>query len=453
MIGLLRIWGVRECMKIKSLHLENYRCFENFDIDFDEHLTVLVGVNGAGKTAVLDALSIFLRVVMEKLQRGIEDVNVVPVTDSIADLTINSSSEEIKYDVNFDLGIEHDPVKWIFRKKTTFPIEMALTDPAWPQHVGFIKSLHKRFAENQNTSGWPIFAYYGAKRVLPKDVGDIYITKQDPSFAFKNSFSPAIDFKASLEWFFRQEVNELYKGRDEGNNNYRAPHLQAVRAAIIEALGVSGHKYAKVRMFGNPPKLMIQKDGVDYNVNQLSDGYRTMLALVMDLARRMAEANGHIFEGAEIIKKTQAVVLIDEVELHLHPSWQQTVLPSLMEIFPNTQFIVTTHSPQVLTSIPNKHIRVLEGGRLIDDNPPQSEGAESSRVLKRILNVETRPQSLPIVAELRKYSDLVSADKWGEEEAATLYTKLKMHFGDNDPELSRLEMIVENRRWEKANGL
>jgi predicted ATP-binding protein involved in virulence len=204
-------------------------------------------------------------------------------------------------------------------------------------------------------------------------------------------------------------------------------------------------------MQGNPPELIIfEKDTNEaYKVSQLSDGYRAMLALVMDLARRMSQSQGTENRSGKSLLHTPAVVLIDEVELHLHPSWQQTVLTTLMEIFPNTQFIVTTHSPQVLTSIPQKHIRILDDGRAYTYEE-QTEGAEASRLLKRVFGVEQRPASLDIVEALKEYQELVYAKQWDTSRAEMLKRKLTEHFDGDDPELLKLELHIENVKWEQG---
>jgi predicted ATP-binding protein involved in virulence len=143
------------------------------------------------------------------------------------------------------------------------------------------------------------------------------------------------------------------------------------------------------------------------------------------------------------------VALIDEVELHLHPSWQQTVLPTLMEIFPNTQFIVTTHSPQVLTSIPARHIHILSDGKAYTVNE-QTQGAEASRLLKDVFGVEPRPKELAIVRNLHDYAKLVYDEQWDTREAEELRQRLVEHYGPYDPKLMELDLHIENSKWERG---
>ena len=114
-------------------------------------------------------------------------------------------------------------------------------------------------------------------------------------------------------------------------------------------------------------------------LSQLSDGYKGVISLVADIAYRMATLNPQL--GMDILEKVDGVVLIDEVDLHLHPAWQQKVLNNLTDIFPNVQFIVTTHAPSVINSVKKENIRMLSDGEVVEtDN--QVYGKDINSVLK-----------------------------------------------------------------------
>ena len=154
-------------------------------------------------------------------------------------------------------------------------------------------------------------------------------------------------------------------------------------------------------------------------IEQLSDGYRTTLAMVMDIASRMAEANPDMNDPLN----TEGVVMIDEVDLHLHPGWQQTILLDLMRTFPNIQFIVSTHSAQVISSVKPECLRVIDW----QNNDPVlvpisfSEGAEAQQVLQDVLGLESpRVKELDIVKALNHYQQLVEDDLWDSKEAKAL---------------------------------
>ena len=420
-------------MKIRSMHLENYRCFSNFDIHFDEQLTVLVGENGAGKTAVLDALSVFLRGI------GIPN-SLNPGKMLVADILIGSKPEDIAYHLELlpTGSIGEESKKIILEYATVHQRTIQLSVPA------SLASVKKMIDAVK-----PISVAYMAGRIVSEQDSVLVQNTYTPSTdaAFENSFSRTIDYASTVSWFNNADANEARDMRDSGQKKER-PELVAVRKALSKALL---GEYERPRMINDPPELGIYKKGTDnaFKVSQLSDGYRAMLALVMDLARRMAQAHGSDGKPGESLLHAPAIVLIDEVELHLHPSWQQTVLNTLMEIFPNTQFIVTTHSPQVLTAIPPKHIRVLSEGKVfaVDE---QTQGAEASRLLKNIFRVELRPKNLEIVKALSDYRELVYGEKWNTPKAEELKKKLVEHFGNDELALMDLELHVENSKWESG---
>jgi len=421
-------------MIIKSLHLENYRCFENFDIGFDDRLTVLVGVNGAGKTATLDALSVFLK------QAGHpENKNNQTYYLSTSDIAIGRNPEDIRYFLEARQ-----------RSITAETVAMSLIYHA--THYGSIyigPEKHVEAIQRVLNNETVLCAAYMAGRFIRDEESVLKNSIYTPSAfsAFENSFNRNIDYSSTVAWFNNADADEARNMRDNGTKD-ELPELRAVREALSQALL---GQYEKPRMLGNPPELIVHKKGTDvaYKVSQLSDGYRAMLALVMDLARRMAQVISNKDDSCGSLLNTPAIVLIDEVELHLHPSWQQTVLNTLQEIFPNTQFIVTTHSPQVLTSIPSKHIRILSDGKAYTYNE-QSEGAEASRLLNRVFGVETRPFSLGIVQALRKYQNMVYAEQWDTPEAEALRKRLTEHFGYEEPLLMELDLHIENVKWERG---
>ena len=165
--------------------------------------------------------------------------------------------------------------------------------------------------------------------------------------------------------------------------------------------------------------------------------------MVMDISARMAEANPHLGEQSN---KSEALIMIDEVDLHLHPRWQQTILIDLQKAFPNAQFIVTTHSPQVLTTVESSSIQIISDFKLYSA-PSGTEGAEASRVLKRVFGVDLRPNN-SVTLKLNRYLDLVYNDKWEDVEALELREELNNIFNGEEPALIEADLYIENRKWE-----
>ena len=187
-------------------------------------------------------------------------------------------------------------------------------------------------------------------------------------------------------------------------------------------------------------------------VDDLSDGFRSILSMVADLAYRMVCLNPQL--GANAVVDTPGVVLIDEIDMHLHPLWQQTVLLDMQRAFPKVQFIVTTHSPQVLSSVPAESVRVLVWGRSFEGvrRVSFSMGASSSQILQDIQNVTLRSERLPIVQSLKSYLELVSEDQWDTEEALRLRKQLDAWSQGNEPALLRADMDIRMRKFRRKRS-
>lgn len=413
-------------MKLCSMHVENFRCFANMDVTFDPQLTVFVGVNGSGKTAVLDAVAILL----EQMPLFINDDYKIKI--NVSDVRIGAPSAKLNYSIseenkNYTLCCNYD-------KNQTSAMDRNL----FKNNINFIESI-KSFKV-------PVVVCYSAKRVINEYHREIDACA-NPDDAYKNAFKPHIDFSSTLTWFIEKSSQEALEAVHSKNLEHRIPELQAVRQAVSRALGDYNEPYVG----DTPPQLFItHKDTphIPLRLQQLSDGYRTMLALVMDLARRMALANAdRQWPEGESVLHSPGIVLIDEVELHLHPSWQQTVLPRLLKIFPHVQFIVTTHSPQVISSVEARHVCILGDGGKVHTAPQGTWGAEASRILKQVFGVDNRPPSRAR-DELEEYRKLVYDDKWDTTRAVELRKVLDERYAGQEPELVEMDMHIENRKWE-----
>ncbi|HJA45148.1 MAG TPA: AAA family ATPase, partial [Candidatus Phascolarctobacterium stercoravium] len=230
-------------------------------------------------------------------------------------------------------------------------------------------------------------------------------------------------------------------------NPYREV-FKAVEQAIVTCIGSMGWTDIDYSFVRQNLVLKHKTRGI-LPIEALSDGARSVISMVADLSYRMVRLNPDL--GINAVLKTPGIVLIDEVDMHLHPSWQQTVLYDLRKAFPLVQFIVTTHSPQVLTTVPPQSIRALRWNNdLIDIYQPDfSLGAASYQLLKDIQNVDARPQCVPVVKELKRYLDLVSEDKWDCPEALELRKSLDKWAAGREPALLRADMDIRMRSFRR----
>jgi len=471
-------------MRLKTVTLNNFRCFESLTLELHPRLTVIVGDNGAGKTAILDGIASGLTPVLSHLSsanqrltgRGIKDTDFR--VQSLAG--VRGKEQWSVADYAQIMTTAEKNLRWDYWRpssggKGKEPKEK-WGETALKEHLNAISASYK----TSTPALTPVFAYYG----IGPSHGHIEVperlrsTKNDyehPTSALVDCFNPHSDFREMLAWFDLEESSELRENKDLSGEDYMPfASLEAVRATVLSLLGGA---YRNPH-FNAKHKFMLERtnDGAPLLVNQLSQGYQSMLALAMDFARRLAIANSHLkdsdgdysyeqlLEAMDALEECNpssnelfqhaltmsapAIMLVDEIDLHLHPSWQQRVLGDLMRTFPLTQFIVTTHSPQVLTTVPSESIRILRDGA-IHSAPAGTEGAEPGRILTTTLGLKSeRPPENVATRELREYLALVDQDKWSSPQALVLRAKLDARYQGNEPALLEADLHIDNRKWE-----
>jgi len=185
--------------------------------------------------------------------------------------------------------------------------------------------------------------------------------------------------------------------------------------------------------------MLVEKNGETIRLNQLSDGEKTMIAMIGDIARRLSMANPQMENPLE----GDGVVLIDEIDLHLHPLWQRVIVSRLTEVFPNCQFIVSTHSPQVLSHVKAEHIFILKPSKddVLIEKPTESYGKSTDRQLEDILGVEARP--LEIKEELHQLYKLIQEKKLVK--AKQLMAELENKIEGREPELVKANVLIKRK--------
>jgi predicted ATP-binding protein involved in virulence len=199
-------------------------------------------------------------------------------------------------------------------------------------------------------------------------------------------------------------------------------------------------EYSNLRVTRIPtPHMLVEKNNKTIRLDQLSDGEKNMIAMIGDIARRLSMANPHMENPLE----GDGIVLIDEIDLHLHPLWQRVIISRLTEIFPNCQFIVSTHSPQVLSHVKAEHIFILKPTKddVSIEKPTESYGKSTDRQLEDILGVSSRPDK--IKDELNELYALIQ--KCDLEKAKKLISKLNNKIEGRESELVKAEVLIKRK--------
>ena len=421
-------------MRIKKLKLHNFRCYEDLDIDFEPSLNVIVGENGRGKTAIFDGIAIGLAPYLNVFgHTGItidtRDVRRAPVYDKEKHLV----AMETHFPTTVDLQIEgFNGSSYHCQKQFDTNGEHILSENL--TDLGVILS-------GANDKVLPIIAYYGTSRLW---IDSDLLTEEhkalvDRSFGYKDCLEPSSSFNTFGKWLEHiSQCKELIY------------HLigKAVLRAVDSCLKSTGLN--NIHFNTNLNTLVINHpDAGELLVSDLSDGVRTIISMAVDIAYRMVRLNWNL--GDRVILDTPGVILIDEIDMHLHPQWQQYILRDLQATFPSVQFIVTTHSPQVLSTVPPEAIRILAWDKEFQGvfRTDFSLGAESNQLLQDIQNVTARPKSVPIVQKLERYLELVSDDKWDTAEAKALRQELDAWSNGREPLLVKADMDIRMRQFRR----
>ena len=433
-------------LRIDSLNVKNYRCFKSLEtpIQFHPQLTVFVARNGEGKTAFLDAVRIALGTFTSSFP--ITTYAHFHTSDvHIATLRENPSLGAI-YPVSLEVAATIDGKQISWARALQKAKGRTTKARALSQYGEF---LRKKIEADENNVSLPIIAFYGTGRLWAehRDMTDGSISPLAESrFAgYDNALSARSTYKQVKNWLL--EAIQMEDSKESSNTQtgqFVASQLKAIKKALSNVLCVEGVDSMHYNRFYKDDITVICKNGNTIQdiatalpVSWLSDGLRAVFSMVADIAYRCVKLNPHLGENACI--ETNGIVLIDEVDIFLHPSWQQRIIGDLQRTFPNIQFIVTTHSPQVVSSVPKECIRIISNGAIVPFDT-QTQGVESQMILAEIFGTSSVPENDPWVVLLNKYANLEVHGQADTAEARDIYARLVEHFGSNYQPLLRIEV-------------
>jgi predicted ATP-binding protein involved in virulence len=452
---------------VHELHIQNFRGIRTASIPLDPRVTVFFGSNAAGKTSVLHALTIGLGAIIARVPNTVGRGFANSGDIRRPWLTRQEVGEEAEVECPFARVaiVAGDGLRWDVTKHRSQP-DRSRVPKSWG-----LAALHSwldpRILEAQDTppgkptSPIPLVAAYGTERAVvevPLRERD-FNRNVDRFKALDQALQATTHFKSVFEWFRVMEDEERRGMEQHRDFDYRLPALQWVRRAVAAA----GLRCSNPRVETQPIRMIVdfehetgEKQWLD--ISSLSDGYRTHFALVVDLARRMVQLNpSDDLDDPVRGTNTASVVVIDEVDLHLDPAWQGRVVQGLLAAFPNTQFVLTTHSEQVVASIEASQVRRLRWGHgeVFVEDVPFAQGATGERILVDLMGA---PQRVPgrVTDELERYMRLVREGKGREEEASELRQELEDAL-PGDPMLQSADLEMQRQQLmlrfqEKADG-
>ncbi|QOY54010.1 AAA family ATPase [Candidatus Sulfurimonas marisnigri] len=435
-------------LKINKLYLDNYRAFEDFTIDFDEQLTVLIAINGKGKTAILDAIAVAFGTFVNAtgLANGVvfhrEDVRRFKVRETQS----NEMEEAYPLVLKANGFIDNDETQWIreFRK----PNGATTTKDTKPL-VNYGAKIRNIVSHGEGTN-LPLISYYGTGRLWAQKRATKNKKKSETSrlsgyIDCLDSFSSYKAFTSWYEYICKSEFEIKMEALEKEHIKLPDNEFSDIRRSLQEAVNqvIQNNSGWQDIVYKQKAKSIVMKNEVGgiLSVAQLSDGIRSMIGLVADIAYRAIKLNPHLKNAP---KETSGIIMIDEVDMHLHPKWQQTVLTDLTSAFPNIQFIVTTHSSQVLSTVKREQIRLL-GDNTVTTPSTHSFGEDSSVLLAELMNVSPLPP-LEIVEKRKEYQRLIENKEYESSRAKQLQEELTSNYGENSEFIIQTQMLI--RRFE-----
>ena len=400
-------------MILKQLSLARVRAFEQADFDFQPGMNLLVGVNGAGKSTILDVLRTILAYALPQITAAPTNRSIYFTED---DITVGHDT--LTVELEFEAaGIPFEHLIHLPRKD--FVVDESKEGQVRHQTVNLVERNKLTPRSNVNPASLkqnknqPLALFFSTRRATYNRAQP---TKQrsagDQAAAYADALAPrGLHIREFAEWWLArqtlaEEKKELGKILD---------FLNRAAADLLEDC-------SNLRAVRNPDtSLVVDKAGMTLDVSQLSDGERSLLALALDLGLRLGQAN---VKFEDPLRDGNAVVLIDELDLHLHPRWQRTIVDKLTLTFPNCQFIATTHSPQIVGEISPDNIILIKNGKAT--RPDQSLGMDTNWILRHLMGVSERDEDTK--QQLEKIEILIEAEQY--DEVTVQIDVLRQRLGD-----------------------
>tara|TARA_R110000823_G_C15905063_1_gene497273 strand:+ start:304 stop:1623 length:1320 start_codon:yes stop_codon:yes gene_type:complete len=388
-------------MKLDSIEINGYKGFRNVKIDFNSNLNILIGSNASGKTTILDAIGTIFHDFTRRFTGGgfgVPDLE-------LSDYHINYDSKSIllkgqiidfpNFDKNLVWNVEYGSQN--FQQNNEF-------------HNWFYNEIEKGIAKIHIVKYYP--SNRGSNDYSEQNLysGQHYRTPQLE--AWSNLYQNNLTYSKFLHWFFDNENNELRLQKSKNDFTIESPRLRDVRAAIqktFEILEFGNYNLSSKQVESRTnskfmPTLVLSKNGTDKEIrlDGMSAGQKAIVTLIADIAYNLSIANN--FKEHKKFLEAGGIVLIDEIETHLHPKWQREIVNILTQVFPNIQFFIATHSPQVISSVKSENIFVCDDFGIEKVNL-KTKGEDTNSLLKYIFEASDRPK--PYIELINEFNRLI----------------------------------------------
>lgn len=424
--------GEKLKLNIEKIEIKNFKGIEQLDINFSKRFNLIIGNNGFGKTSILDAIA----TVLGGFVSGIDGVYGRHINNNevrIETKTLGDASYNVEYKVPVELTATADFRGHLYtwtRRKSSYKASRSTIEP---RDIAYLS----RELIKDSTSIMPVISYQGAGRMWTEGREHKTSKKNDLSRygAYVGSLWPKSNTKKFIKWCAKMEQISWSEDR-------RIMEYEVVKDAVMTFMSeMNDSSVTKIFYSKKEEELVYEENGTRISINLLSSGYQALIWMAFDIAYRMAVLNPELREN--ITQETTGIILIDEIDVHLHPRWQWKIINALMKTFPKVQFIATTHSPIVLaSSSETKVIRINENHQISYEK--SSYGIPIEDVLTAYQQTEKVPK------EVKKNIELFSSHLSNKHitEAELALRELELLLGSNNPIVVSAEMELEFEKIE-----
>ena len=358
--------------RIKKLTVTNYRKFEQKTFRLNPTMNVFVGKNGSGKTAALEAAAVMMGAYLAAYQKYVPSRNVFnlsgdPENGDAHKKVLISQQEDVltaggvaqypcKVSCTAIRGEESNEISFQrVMEKEGSRTKFSGKNPMQPKVVEWEKTIEKADHSDSELI-LPLVLYLSSARLWNENNS----TKKVRLYNRTEAFSYCLDKKHGAELAFGY-VKRLKDVAEEERKKNNFPVYDTILNAVNKAFGDElspGERVIFSTRYERDIVALQMKDGTVVPFTSLSDGYRNVIKIIVDIATRMCILNPYQKENA--LKNTPGIVVIDEIDLSLHPTWQRKIIGILKELFPRIQFICATHSPFIIQSLEEGELITLD---------------------------------------------------------------------------------------------
>lgn len=434
-------------MRINKIDIVNFKGFQREMREFKSNLTVVIGNNTAGKTTLLKALQIGLGAYLQCLSKlpstvqyrrnfSIHD-RFMAFDSTEKDYVPNGERTRITIDADFYVtdSIENNepqftPISISWSREFTGSTTTHSRSCAG-ELMTMVSDMEAKRYEHHDGAIYPLVLSFGAKRTSDAQMKITRKIKERASRiekAYNFALHDKVDFDGAMEWLARYDKN-IRDGKEfEGTREAFFEALQTAIPALSEIDFDHGEIEAVVSVTGHIPSR--------HHFSYMSDGLQSMINIVAEIAHRCIKLNGCL--GRNAVKKTPGVVMIDEIDLYLHPHWQKHVLQDLAQAFPMIQFIVSTHSPFIVQSLQKNQLISFDENVMIEGEPYR-ESLEDITADRMGLEQNIRSKRFQEMQEIAK--NYFKSIQNGEEDKKLLekLREIEATFSDNPAYLALLQ--------------